>query len=446
MTSWRKSAGPTTGRLARTGTGRGASPSTVRPTKGRPKRSVRPVARNTSARPDTTWFARRVTLDTAWTRARSPLAAAAATRPPKRLPEATVTAKPVSAPTSMSPSSPRLSTPARSATISPSAGRRSAVPARTAAVTMEVRRAVSTPAPGSPLRLHRRPRSDLDRRLERRASGGDGGRWSPRHPIPGEEIAGEEGEQEQALEHEHHRDRELAHDLEHLAPGEEPTQEHGGEPDADRVEAAEPGDDDRRVAVARGEHGDQPVLEPRHLDQAGQAGQPAADRDHGERGAGHVEPGVAGGGGVAPDDARREAETAPLLDEVDQRERRQRQHQSRVDPEVTEARQARRGRDDRGHGEVGGGRVLPRPVDEVADQGDRDVAEEEARDDLVDLAAQLEEGGHEPPRGSGEEGHQHHARQAQPGRLDRQRPGGGRGGRCGAQVELEIGRASCRER
>src|SRR5262249_19598862 len=268
MASWRNSAGPSPGRSPSSGTGRGASPSTVRPMKRRPKRSVTPVARNTRARPDTTWFARRVTLETACTRARSPPAAAAARSPAATLPEPTDTAKPVSAPTSISPSRPRFRTPARSVTISPRAGRRSAVPARTAAATMEVRSSASTV--GSPpgrwgLGPRRRP---------------------PRDPVPGEEVAGEEGEQEQALEHEHDRDGELPHDLEPLTAGEDSAQQDGGQRDARGVEPPQPGDDDRRVPVAGREARDQPVLESGHLHQAGQPGQPAAQRHRGERDAG----------------------------------------------------------------------------------------------------------------------------------------------------------------
>jgi hypothetical protein len=90
-------------------------------------------AKIVSARPDTIWFARSVTTRNAWISAiAAPANAAtaiASTSTSEPAPRRLWTAQnPVTAPTSIIPSTPRLSTPERSARSSPSAAKRRGVP------------------------------------------------------------------------------------------------------------------------------------------------------------------------------------------------------------------------------------------------------------------------------------------------------------------------------
>ncbi len=90
-------------------------------------------AKIVSARPETIWFARRVTTRNARISAQpAPATAAAATAigsaSPAEPPTCWTHRKPITAPISIIPSTPRLSTPERSASSSPSAAKRSGVP------------------------------------------------------------------------------------------------------------------------------------------------------------------------------------------------------------------------------------------------------------------------------------------------------------------------------
>ena len=136
--SWKK-IGPRTGRLDRSGI-ENAGSRAVSPAFDRPSPSTRasPVPRNVSARPDTTWSARRWIVTIAWTRLISPPASIAVARPSQALPVETAVEKPATAPISIIPSTPRFRTPDRSAKISPTAANSSTVPVAMPAARMSV--------------------------------------------------------------------------------------------------------------------------------------------------------------------------------------------------------------------------------------------------------------------------------------------------------------------
>ena len=98
-----------------------------------PRTRARPVPRNVSARPETTWSARNGMVITPWTRLSRPPASIATRTPSHGLPVATPVAKPATAPISIIPSTPRLRTPDRSAKISPIAAKSRMVPLATPA-------------------------------------------------------------------------------------------------------------------------------------------------------------------------------------------------------------------------------------------------------------------------------------------------------------------------
>ena len=104
------------------------SPALDRPS---PRTRARPVPRNVSARPDTTWSARRWIVMTPWSMLSSPPASIAATTPSHGLPVDSATENAATAPISIIPSTPRLSTPDRSAKISPIAANSRIVPLAT---------------------------------------------------------------------------------------------------------------------------------------------------------------------------------------------------------------------------------------------------------------------------------------------------------------------------
>src|SRR5918993_5338908 len=107
-------------------------------------------------------------------------AARAIAAPTQEFPDQMQAPAPEKAPTSMIPSMPRFRTPARSVISSPRQAKRMAVPAATAAASTETMNAgVRT----SPITRH------------------------PRHPVPGEDVAAEEEEEDGALEHRGDRGR-----------------------------------------------------------------------------------------------------------------------------------------------------------------------------------------------------------------------------------------------
>src|SRR5690606_34788351 len=143
------------------------------------------------------------------------------------LPVMTVAMKPVTAPPSIVPSTPRVRTPDRSVTSSPSAASASGVPARIAPARTAM--TVARPAMG----LHR-------------AAGA-------KEPDAGadEHVRSEYEEQQQALEHAGHRRRQVEPDLQCLAAQVQQRHEQAGEQDAERMQPAEKGNDDGGEAVPR---------------------------------------------------------------------------------------------------------------------------------------------------------------------------------------------------
>ena len=111
--SWTNSAGPSTGRPARPGTAISGSPAIGRPMYGAPTSALRPTPQNSSASPVASWLARRSTTSQAKSALKAAPASAAASTPAAALPVFTVVANPATAPTSITPSRPRLTIPAR---------------------------------------------------------------------------------------------------------------------------------------------------------------------------------------------------------------------------------------------------------------------------------------------------------------------------------------------
>src|SRR5262245_38017097 len=145
------------------------------------------------------------------------------------------------------PSTPRLSTPERSTMSSPAAASSKGVEA---AITDRMM------ASAKPMRG-----------LSLRADEADA--------IEDHRVAGEDEEQEEALQDLGEVERDLHRDLCVLAADEGEGKKQAGNQDADRIEPAEEGDDDRGEAVSRRDAGLQNAQRPRHLDDAGKPGQRA---------------------------------------------------------------------------------------------------------------------------------------------------------------------------
>jgi hypothetical protein len=137
----------------------------------------------------------------------------------------TATAKPVTAPMIIMPSTPRFSTPAFSTTSSPMAASRIGVAATISA-------ASSTTGLIDETSIRRPPAAEAD-------------------AVVGEHVEGEEEEQEHPLEHLDRRRRQAEHELRQLAADVGERHQKPGQQDADRVQPAEEGHDDRGEAVAR---------------------------------------------------------------------------------------------------------------------------------------------------------------------------------------------------
>ena len=73
----------------------------------------------------------------------------------------------------------------------------------------------------------------------------------PPHPVEDEEVGGEQEEQQDALEDAGQRRGQAERHLHGFAAEEEQRHQQAGEHDAEGVEPADEGDDDRRKAVAR---------------------------------------------------------------------------------------------------------------------------------------------------------------------------------------------------
>src|SRR6266536_2181678 len=148
------------------------------------------------------------------------------------------------------PSAPRLRTPARSTTSSPEAASISGVEA-----VMTVSKTASM-------------NSMDDLRGEQQADA-----------IEDQRIAGEDIEQQNALEHLGEVERHLQRDLRTLAADEGEREEQRRDQDAERIEPAEKRHDDRREAVAGRDVGLQVVYRGGDLDDAGKAGERAGNHE-----------------------------------------------------------------------------------------------------------------------------------------------------------------------
>src|ERR1044072_1651921 len=148
------------------------------------------------------------------------------------------------------PSTPRFKTPARSTTSSPDAASNNGVEAATT-----VSRTASTNSMG-----------DLWREDEAEA-------------VEDERVAGEHEEQHDALEHLGEIERDLERDLRAFATDEGERQEQRRHQNADGMQAAEEGDDDRREAVAGRDVRLQMIDGRRNLDDAGKPGERAGDQE-----------------------------------------------------------------------------------------------------------------------------------------------------------------------
>src|SRR5882724_579195 len=198
------------------------------------------------ARPDATWLAASPSV-----RAAKTADSAAPPRMPHKAPmridpERYAPAKPQAAPTIIMPSTPRLSTPARSTTNSPEAASRSGVEA-----VMMVSTIASMNSMGNLRREHQT------------------------EAIEDERVAGEHVEQQNALEHLGQVQRHFERNLRGLAADEGQREEQRRDQDADRMEASEEGDDDRREAIAGRDVRLEMVDRRRDLDDAGKAGERA---------------------------------------------------------------------------------------------------------------------------------------------------------------------------
>src|SRR3954469_8199029 len=186
----------------------------------------KPRPSSVSARPVATWLVTSVSVrkpKSSENRAPTTIAASA---PSQGEPVDSATPKPVRAPITIMPSTPRLSTPERSTTSSPTAAIRSGV----AAVAIVSRMASSMPM--GELR----------------------GLWRCPHetdPVEDQRVAGEHEEQQHALEGTDRLVGDADRRLGRLAPEIGQRQHQPGHDDAERVQPAEKGDDDRREAVAR---------------------------------------------------------------------------------------------------------------------------------------------------------------------------------------------------
>src|SRR3984885_8199742 len=168
--------------------------------------------------------------------------------PPKMVePVSQAPPNPQAAPTIIMPSTPRLSTPARSVTSSPVAAISNGVDAASTA------RMIASSSPTG--------------HLSRRGNQPEA--------VEDERVACEHIEQQDALEHLGHVQRNFHRDLGLLAADKGQCEEKACNKYSNRVQAAEKRDDDRGETIARGDAGLQMPDRPRDLDDAGKARQRA---------------------------------------------------------------------------------------------------------------------------------------------------------------------------
>ena len=155
-------------------------------------------------------------------------------------------------------------------------------------------------------------------------------------PVADQGVAGDEREQDDALDHRRHAGR-----LD-LTPrqGERPEQ-HGGNDDPERSEVGEVGNDDRRVAIARRDAVLEAVDHAPDLAHPGQAGQGAGDDEHDDDRPLDVDACVARGTRAVADQADLVAGARPVQQEPDERCRKQPEQEPEVDGQAAERRAPR---------------------------------------------------------------------------------------------------------
>src|SRR5499426_1552212 len=367
-----------------------------------------PVPRIVSASPVATWLACSEIVSTPKASAASePASTPASTASPSPPPCATA-ANAATAPTSIIPSTPRLRTPERSVTSSPSAASISGIAAATALATSGL---IESMVP-----LRERGPAPVEAEVH-------------------EHLAAEEEHEQQPLEHERDRSRQLERDLRRLAAEVQQRHEQRRKRDPERAQSPERRDDDRGEAIA----GRPAVVElperPGDLAHAREAGARAADQqDHPDRALLRVAR-VARGRRREASDAELEAEEGPLDEHPGERDGNERDEDRRVEARALEPLRPRgKEREERVVGELDGDRevvavrVPPWPEDEVLHEQVRDVGQHEAHQDLVRVQLRAQERRDRRPKHPADRAGEDHARQ-----------------RPGAPVLLEVDRDAGRE-
>src|SRR5215831_10653052 len=182
-----------------------------------------PTPKIDKASPEATWLAISVSVTTAKISDIAPPATMPAATPAQVLWLSCATANAATAPTAIIPSAPKFNTPDRSVISSPSAVMINGVPATMVAKSIEV--------------------TIVSMALLRRLGGAS-------QPVLNEHVRAEQEEQEHPLEHLRDRRRQGQVLLRLLAADVEQRHEQAREENADGIEPADEGDDDRREAVA----------------------------------------------------------------------------------------------------------------------------------------------------------------------------------------------------
>src|SRR3978361_734638 len=235
---------PRNGISVRPGMKRSGAVPIFSPTKPAPISPDRPMPRMVSASPVATWLTARPSVIKANTSDSKVPAAIPQSAPMMVEPETYAPPKPQAAPTIIMPSTPRLSTPARSVTSSPVAAISNGVDAASTA-----RMIASSSPTGHLWRGGNQPEA-----------------------VENVRVAGEHVEQQDALEHLGHIQRNFHRDLGLLAADKGQCEEKSCNKYSNRVQAAEKRDDDGGEAIARRNAGLQMSDRSRELDASGKAG------------------------------------------------------------------------------------------------------------------------------------------------------------------------------
>src|SRR5215831_6160999 len=367
-----------------------------------------PVPRIVSASPVATWLACSEIVSTPKASAASEPASTPASTASPRPPPCATAANAATAPTSIIPSTPRLRTPERSVTSSPSAASISGIAAATALATSGL---IESTVP-----LRERGAATVQ-------------------PEVHQHLAAEEEHQEQPLEHERDRSRQLEGDLRRFAADIEQRHQEGRERDPERAQPSERGDDDRGEAIAGGPAVVELPERPGDLAHAREPGARAADhQDHPDRALLRVAR-IARGRRREAGDGELEAEEGPLDEHPGERDRHERDEERGVEARALEPLPPRgEQREQRVVGELDGDRevvavrVSPRAEHQVLDEEVGHVGQHEAHQDLVRVQLRAQERGDRRPQHSADRAGEDHARQ-----------------RPGAPLLLEVDRDAGRE-